>query len=256
MRPLPERLVRMLASMAGPVLGVVIFLGTWLANPFHFEPLSAIVGLAGSMVAVVGGQAWAAEKYLDKMSEDVKQAVAHSLQTQEVVKQYLHVTTVGSPTTALEYIESRIPALKEVRNTSFNIRSIRDRADKVFYSDPSYDRFAGVLSYWTSRGLRWTDIGDELAVERLRDLAARSASGQSTNSGYSYKLAFDRSPQLNFIILTYKDDVNEVLFNWDYRSYGQDPTVLLSRDREIITMFTVQFSHLLSSSAPDHDALI
>ena len=60
-------------------------------------------------------------------------------------------------------------------------------------------------------------------------------------------------PQVGFIILTYRDGTVEVLFNWDFREIPQDPVVLLSRDQEIISMFSAQYKGLWRVAVEDYD---
>lgn len=58
---------------------------------------------------------------------------------------------------------------------------------------------------------------------------------------------------MNFILLEYRDGAKEVLFNWDFRSAGQDPTVLISRDRQIVEMFAIHYTMLWRRATEDHD---
>ncbi len=76
---------------------------------------------------------------------------------------------------------------------------------------------------------------------------------KGNNSNYKYKLIAHREPQINFILLEYIDGKIEVLFNWDFRGIGKDPTVLLSRDQQITEMFAIQFNHLWRSASSYHD---
>ena len=70
---------------------------------------------------------------------------------------------------------------------------------------------------------------------------------------YQYKLIKQEEPQIGFIILTYRDGTVEVLFNWDFREIPQDPVVLLSRDQEIISMFSAQYKGLWRVAVEDYD---
>jgi len=237
--------------VAGPVAALASFVIAYYANPLNFghrEPLAAIPAFLLAVVVLLIGQNYAAYRELER-------AANHSDEIYEAVKDYLHVTKVGSPEQALRYISSRLPIVHEVRNTSFNLSGLTDRADDMLYDADAYVEFSQAIAEWTAKGLRCRDIGDGLAVERLRRTRMRAAARrENAPSRYHYRLIEHNEPQLNFTILGFPDGTGEVLFNWDFRNFGQDPKVLLSRDRDILEMFTVQFEHLWLRASPDHDA--
>ena len=235
--------------VAGPVGAIASFVIAYYTDPLNFRGQSALAAIPAFLLAVVVlliGQNVAAYRELERASNQ-------SREIYEAVKDYLHVTKVGSPERATRYITSRLPILQEVRNTSFNIRGQTDRADDMFYDTDLYDEFTAEIAHWSSKGLRWKDVGDGLAAERFRKISHAAAPADS-KARYQYRL-INHAPQLNFILLGYPDGSSEVLFNWDFRSLGQDPVVLLSRDRDIVQMFTVQFEHLWMRASRDHDAL-
>ncbi|MDZ7734529.1 MAG: hypothetical protein U5R31_16905 [Acidimicrobiia bacterium] len=171
------------------------------------------------------------------------------------VKDYLHVTRLGPPDVAAEYIAARIPSLSEVRNTSFNIAEQAERAQEKFYATKSYDEMLDAAATGTARGLHWRDVGDEFSIPRLRALRASSETlAKGRRSTYAHRLIMHDEPQLNFIILDFKDGSREALFNWDFLGLGKDPTVLVSRDRDIVEMFAIHFEHLWRAASPDHDS--
>ena len=236
--------------IAGPVAALATFLLAYFVNPLNFggsDALAAIPAVLISVVVLLIGQNVAAYRELER-------AANQSREIYEAVKEYLHVTKVGSPERAIRYVSSRLPAAREVRNTSFNLRGQTDRATDAFYETDAYVGFIKAISSWSSNGGRWRDVGDGLAADRFRELSGTVKSHNGRRS-YQYRLLRRNEPQMNFLIFDYPDGSAEVLFNWDFRNMGQDPVVLLSRDRDIIEMFTVQFEHLWRLASPDHDTL-
>jgi hypothetical protein len=236
--------------IVGPALSLVSFVVAYYLNPLQFgkhEPLAAIPAFLLAIVILIISHDLAS-------SRDLEQASAYSDRIYEAVKDYLHVTKVGSPEVGLHYVIDRLPILQEVRNTSFNISDEVERAGEKFYETDVYLHSSHEIAEWTSRKLRWKDIGDTRAVERLRATSASASrlAGRG-RSRYQYKLIEHDEPQISFILLGYPDGTREVLFNWDFREIGQDPVVLLSRDRDIVEMFSVQFEQLWRYASPDHD---
>lgn len=238
-----------LALVAGPLAALATFLITYFTDPLSFgghDALAAIPAVLLAVVVLLIGQNVAAYRELER-------AANQSREIYEAVKDYLHVTKIGSPEAGMRYIASRLPILQEVRNTSFNIRGQTDRADDMYYGTDLYHDLSMAIARWSCKGLRWKDIGDPLAVDRFREIYRAAHISSNTSSRYQYRLIKHNEPQLNFIVLGYEDGTSEVLFNWDFRNFGQDPVVLLSRDRDIVQMFVVQFEHLWRRASPDHD---
>jgi hypothetical protein len=235
----------------GPVLALVGFVATYYIDPLNFghhAPLAAIPAFLLSIVILLITHNVASFLELEKTSQD-------SDRIYEAVKDYLHVTKVGSPEKAIQYVVARLPSLQDVRNTSLTIVDEAERVDERLYETDSYVSLSRQVAFWTSRRLRWKDIGDVTALPRMRATAALALSGsEKTRLHYQYRLIEHREPQINFILLTYPDATAEVLFNWDFRNIGQDPVVLLSRDRDIVEMFAVQFECLWRAASFDHDS--
>jgi hypothetical protein len=240
--------------VAGPILSLIAFVAAFYLDPLNFEdyaPLAAIPAFLLSIVVLLISHNLAAFRELERTSRD-------SDRIYEAVKDYLHVTKVGSPETALEYVLARMPILQDVRNTSLSIMDEVERADERFYDTDTYLRMAPHIARCCSQRLRWKEIGDAAdAATRMRRIAALvpSALGSDSKGQYQYKLITNSEPQINFILLTYGDGTAEVLFNWDFRNIGQDPVVLLSRDRDIVEMFSVQFEFLWRSASVDQDSI-
>lgn len=246
----PSSRSQWIGLLAGPVLALVSFVAVYYVNPLNFhgrEPLAAIPAFLLAIVVLLISHNLAAFR-------EIERASAYSDRIYEAVKDYLHVTKVGSPEAAVDYVLTRLPIVQEVRNTTFSLPEEIERADEKLYATATYQEVGRRVADWTSQGHRWKDIGDSLATERLRsirELAMRMAGKRKTS--YQFRLLAHTEPQINFILLTYPDGSSEVLFNWDFRNIGQDPTVLLSRDRDIVEMFAVQFEHLWRVASLDHD---
>lgn len=232
--------------IAGPLAAITSFVIAYFIDPLNFgghDPLAAIPAFLLAVVILMVGQNVAAYRELERTS----------IQSQEIydaVRDYLHVTKVGSPEQGMRYVASRLPILREARNTSFNVGDYTDRANDMFYDTELYQELSGAIAAWSAKGVRWKDVGDEFAVGRLRGISHQSIA-LGGRSLYQYKLVKENEPQLNFVVLGYGDGTSEVLFNWDFRSLSQDPIVLLSRDRDIVNMFTVQFERLWMRAKSD-----
>jgi len=239
-------------NLAGPVSSLAAFLITYYLDPLNFgaqQPMAAIPAFLLSIVILIINQNIST-------GHEMQKASLYSDRIYEAVKDYLHVTSLGSPEKSMEYIASRIPALREVKNTSFNLEDEIERADEKFYETGSYVNATQQIALYSTKNLIWKDIGDHFALERFRSINKSSnAISKENGHNYKYKLINHNEPQINFIILEYSDGSREVLFNWDFRGLGQDPTVLISRDRQIIEMFSIHFAHLWRRASNDHDNL-
>lgn len=233
--------------VAGPILGLIAFVAAYYINPLNFgdnAPLAAVPASLLSIVVLLIGHNLAAFRELEQVSRT-------SEQTYEAVKNYLHVIKIGSPETAIQYMLGRLPIVAEVRGTLLSLPDEIERVDERLYGSKSYTDLAPHILHWTRQHLRWKDIGDAKVVDRLRAIATRAAESETSARQYQYKLIEHREPQITFSHLTYLDGTVEVLFNWDFRNFGQDPIVLLSRDRDIVDMFAIQFEHLWRCATPD-----
>lgn len=247
----PRGRLQWVALLAGPVLGLVSFVVAYFINPLGFGGRDALAAVPAFLLAIV---IMLISHNLTTFRE-VERASAFSDRIYEAVRDYLHVTKVGSPEIAFQYVLDRLPILVEVRNTVLNVPDEVERSVEKLYDTSAFENASRRIGDWaSSKGRLWKDVGDSFGVDRFRathDLAARLAGKRKT--GYSYRLLPQALPQINFILLSYPDGSTEVLFNWDFRTIGQSPTVLLSRDRDVVEMFAVQFELLWRSASPDHD---
>lgn len=251
MRKIPSARSEWVALLAGPVLALVAFVAAYYLDPLDFKGHSALSSIPAFLLAVVV----LLIGHTITSHGEIERASAFSDRIYDAVRDYLHVTKVGPPERAFEYVLHRLPALTEVKNTTLNIPLEAQRSDEKFYETATYQTMARLVADWTSKQGLWKEIGDARGAERVRrtyKLALQMTSRGKT--GFQYRLLPGDHPQINFILLSYADGVSEVLFNWDFRNIGQDPTVLLSRDRDIVEMFAVQFEHLWRAASPDHDS--
>ena len=231
--------------IASPVLSLISFVLAYFLDPLNYQEhvsLAAIPAFLLSIIILVIGQIITIHNEVEKVSVD-------SERIYETVKNYLHVTKMGTPQSAWKYIIERLPILEYVQNTSFNFEDEKEESNERFYDNDVYQQSLKMIAKYVNKGLKWNDIGDASAIERFRQIA----SSISNNSKGRYKLITQSEPQIGFILLTYKDGTMEVLFNWDFRDIPQDPTVLLSRDSEIYTMFAAQYKSLWRVAVNDYD---
>lgn len=230
------------------ILSIIVFVITYFLDPLKYtsqSTLAAIPAFLLSIIVLIIGQNISTYNEVEKVSEDSELIC-------ETVKNYLHVTKMGTPKSAWEYIINRLPVLEYVQNTSFNFEYETEQTNERLYDSNSYQQSYSKIGKYINQGLIWKDIGDSSALERFKKIDERII-GKSKGH-YQYKLTTQSEPQIGFIILTYKDGTTEVLFNWDFRDIPQDPVVLLSRDQEILNMFAAQYKGLWRIAVDDYDS--
>ncbi len=192
--------------LAGPILSVVVFVVTFYLDPLNFgehEPIAAIPAFLFSIIVLLIHQG------LNTASEVHKTSLI-SDRIYEAIKDYLHVTPIGSPERAMQYINSRIPILREAKNTSLNLDDEMERAAEKFYDTDTYKETKQKIAEHAFKNLLWKDIGDTLAVLRFRSInKACELHSQDNKHGYRYRLINHKEPQINFIILEYTDGSRE-----------------------------------------------
>ena len=233
----------------GPFLSIVSFIVAYYIDPLNFASKYETVAIPAFLFSIVILLVF----LYYNLNSIISVTLDSSIQTREAVKNYLHVTRLGTPEIALKYILSRLPSLIEVQNTSFNIDVEIERANEKYYETNLYKESMKEISASCSKGLLWKDVGDRYGLERFRFINDSTNNFSIPNSNYKYRILTHGNTQLNFIILEYEDGNKEVLFNWDYRKAGCDPIVLISRDEHIIDMFSAQYHHLWRSASNDHD---
>lgn len=230
------------------ILSVIVFVITYFIDPLRYtsqSTLAAIPAFLLSIIVLIIGQNISTHNEVEKVSEDSELIC-------ETVKNYLHVTKMGTPKSAWEYIINRLPVLEYVQNTSFNFEDETEQTNERLYDGNSYQQSYSKIAKYVNQGLVWKDIGDSSALKRFKKIDERVI--EKSKGHYQYKLITQTEPQIGFIILTYKDGTTEVLFNWDFRDIPQDPVVLLSRDQEILNMFAAQYKGLWRMAVDDYDS--
>lgn len=237
-----------LPVIGGPVIAVVTFILSYWIDPLSLQETKAIAAFFFSMVTLMIGQ------WLVTVTE-LQKSAQYSDRLYDAIKNYLHVTKIGSPEAAFRYIHSRLPILSEVQNTRLNTADEIERANEKLYESNVFDRLTRDIPSYCREALIWKDLGDQGAAAGLRDILHQTkTAGPGKGGRYKFRLLTHAEPQINFILLEYKSGEKEVLFNWDFRSTGQDPIVLLSRDNHIVEMFTVHFHMLWRTAVEDHDS--
>lgn len=230
-----------------PIISLVAFILTYFLDPLKYtsqSPLAAIPAFLLSVIILIIGQIITTHNEVAKVSEDTEIIY-------ETVKNYLHITKMGTPKSAWKYIIDRLPVLEYVQNTSFNFKDENEKTKERLYDGFQYQQSILEIAKYVNKGLIWKDIGDKSALERFRLINDNIKN--NCKGSYQYQLITQSEPQIGFIILTYYDGTTEVLFNWDFRDIPQDPVVLLSRDQELINMFSAQYLGLWRTSVKDYD---
>lgn len=237
-----------LPIIAGPAVALIAFVVGYWIDPLSLKETKAVAAFFFSVLVLMIGQ------WLVTVTE-IQKTAHYSDRLYDAIKNYLHVTTVGSPEEALRYLQGRLPALREVQNTRLNTVEEVERSDEKLYQSDVFEGLLAEIPLYCRRDLVWKDIGDSHALPIFRQLHGRCSGlpGQKAPR-YKFKLLSHVEPQINFILLEYRDGAKEVLFNWDFRGAGQDPTVLISRDQHIVEMFTIQFTMLWRRGTEDHDS--
>lgn len=236
-----------LPIVAGPAIALIAFVVGYWIDPLSLKESKGIAAFFFSVLVLMIGQ------WLVTVTE-IQKTAAYSDRLYDAIKNYLHVTTVGSPEEALRYVLGRLPVLREVQNTRLNIVEEVERSNEKLYESAAFEGLLGEIPCYCKKALIWKDLGDSQALPVFRQLYGECVRlPANKNSRYKYRLLSHVEPQINFILLEYQDGAKEVLFNWDFRSAGQDPTVLISRDRHIVEMFTIQFNMLWRRATEDHD---
>lgn len=237
-----------LPIFAGPIIALIAFVVGYWIDPLSLKETKAVAAFFFSVLVLMIGQ------WLVTVTE-IQKTATYSDRLYDALKNYLHVTTIGSPEEALRYVQGRLPILREVQNTRLNAPEETERSDEKLYASGAFEALLEDIPVYCRKELIWKDLGDTHALKIFRELRAQSAVGAAAKGArYKFKLLSHVEPQINFILLEYRDGAKEVLFNWDFRGMGQDPTVLVSRDRHIVEMFSIQFSMLWRRGTEDHDS--
>ena len=104
-----KRIIPIITSI---ILAMIAFIfGTFL-DPFDYKALSSIPAFLFSIVVLLIGQIISIQPEVDKVS-DTSDIIC------DTVKSYIHVTKIGTPKKAWEYVISRLPVMDYVQNTEY-----------------------------------------------------------------------------------------------------------------------------------------
>jgi hypothetical protein len=231
----------------GPALGLVSFIFFSYYSPYTVGSSESIVfALAITTFFIV-------LSHMYFMWHQYNHHVEQTEKIENIIKNSIHIIPVGSVVKAFEYINSRLPSIAEVQNTSFTTPESRDKANYKFYKTDVFEKVNENISKYAATGLFWRDIGDN--KDALQEMQGRYDRSMSINKKhkYDYRKIKNKVPKMNFIILKYNNGDEEVLFNWDLRDKSGEPTVYISRDVEIVRMFEVHYTDLWEFSVEAHD---
>ena len=236
-----------LTMFAGPAIGFVSFIFLSYYSPYPVGSSESIVfSLVVSIFFLV-----LAHMYF--MWHQYNNHVEQTEKIENIIKNSIHITPVGSVTKAFEYINSRLPSIIEVQNTSFTTPSSKDNANDKFYKTDIFDKVHKDIPKYTAKGLIWKDIGDNKDAINKMEERLYTSNSFNKNHKYSFKKFKNKIPKMNFILIKYRNNDEEILFNWDLRSKNGDPTVYISRDKEIINMFSIHYHDLWEFADVSHD---
>ena len=145
------------ALFSSSILSLVAFILTYYMDPLKYtsqSPLAAIPAFLLSIVILIIGQIISIQSEIEKVSSDSNRIC-------ETVKNYLHVTKVGTPKSAWKYVIDRLPVLEYVQNTSFNFENETYKSNTRLYDDEIYKHSLSQIAKYVDQGLRWSDIGDD-----------------------------------------------------------------------------------------------
>uniref|UniRef100_UPI00257CA844 hypothetical protein n=1 Tax=Ruminococcus sp. TaxID=41978 RepID=UPI00257CA844 len=155
---------RWISLIISPILSIVSFVLTYYLDPLKYSSQSAMAAIPAfllSIIILIIGQIISTHTEVEKVSNDSEQIC-------ETVKNYLHVTKIGTPKNAWKYIINRLPVLEYVQNTSFNFEDENDQTHERLYDDMLYTQSLAEIAKYINHGLTWKDIGDTTAIDRFK----------------------------------------------------------------------------------------
>lgn len=241
-----------ISMIVGPILALVTFFASYYLDPLQLgrqDIGSAIPAFLLSIIILLISQ-------IINTHVEVSRATDDANRVYDAVRNHLSVIRIGPPLLAWNYIMKQLPELDCVQNTSFNYEAELERTKERLYTRETYANSFSKISEYVKAGLIWKDLGDETALDRFKELEGKIRA--DSKGKYEFRRIANQYPQIGFIILTYKNGDNEVLFNWDFheQNIAQDPKVLLSRDDDIVRMFASHYQNLWDKASPsDYDSI-
>lgn len=259
-----EIVVKIIITVSEFILSLLSFILVTKFDPLYVsdkQSLASIPAFFISVIIILIGNSinnileiHRSNNYYKIIHNDVNE---HHQKISDTMINHLNVISIGSPKVAFNYVLENLNDLSEVKNTSFTLDDEVDSANINLYKTEEYKAILKKISKFIDHGGFWRDIGDDYAKTRFEKIANQVKKPNTDNSNhYIYKLLIQNISQINFILLKYKEgEKKEVLFNWDFKSAGQDPIVLLSREDQIINMFSSHFEYLWRQASLDHDSI-
>lgn len=255
--------LRIAISILDIILSIVSFVLITLLDPIKIsetQSLSSIPAFFVSLIIILIGntinnviETHNSNSKYDKIQYEVEE---HHKAMSDTVKNHMDVIPIGTPQVALSYVFENIKDISDIGNTSFTLEDEADVADINLYNTRTYDTISNRIANFVNKGGIWRDIGDGYAKKRFSSFESNLQKlFPQKIENYKYKLLLQTVSQINFILLNYKDGRKEILFNWDFKSAGQTPIVLLSRDQQIVNMFASHFEYLWRAASIDHDSI-
>ena len=228
---------------AGLSISIISFVALLKTDPFGLSDLSQNPELPAFFFSVaillLSDRISAMMQFAEnrELSEDIA----------EMVKSAHSVTSFRTPRDAIQYVNNRMGSLLSVESVSLNMEDEFSTTDDYLYRSEVYQNYLNLIAKNVSDGLIWKDIGDTYAEKKF-SITRDQIIPEKTKGSFQTRIVGGSDPQITFLILGYRDGTKEVLFNWDYRSPGSEPAVLLSQDSLIVKMFSTHFANLWRSS--------
>lgn len=160
-----------------------------------------------------------------------------------MIKNAHSVVAFRTPRDAILYVNNRMSSLLSVESVSLNLDEEFSTTDDYLYRSDEYENYLLLIAKNVENGLIWRDIGDKYAEKKFHH-TREHISKKCIKGSFQTRMIPTNMPQITFLILGYRDGTKEALFNWDYLSPGAEPCVLLSRDINVVQMFSYQFANL------------
>ena len=95
-----SKVIKWIYMLAGPILALAAFILTYYIDPLNFgsqQPLASIPAFLLSIIILIINQNLST-------NHEIQKASVYSDKIYEAIKNYMHVTPVGSPEKAMQYI--------------------------------------------------------------------------------------------------------------------------------------------------------
>ena len=187
-----KKVIKWIPLVISPVLAIVSFILTYFLDPLKYSSQSSLAAIPAfllSTIILIIGQTISTHTEVEKVSAD-------SERVYESVKNYLHITKMGTPKSAWQYIINRLPVLEYVQNTSFNFEEESEQTQERLYDSISYQHSIDEIAKYINQGLIWKNIGDQSALERFK--AINQKVNEKSKNKYQHRIISQKEPQMGF----------------------------------------------------------